>query len=115
MMLLWACAGVPLGSYNINGHFNVALQVQPQILTALSLITWIQCYYYDDVSVNIFLSAHELRMRQKWSIGKCCVVAGIIGALFGGIESSLVFALKVGLFSRSKKPKFNQVGCSEGR
>jgi hypothetical protein len=49
MMLLWACAGVPLGAYNVSGHFNIALQVQPQILTVLSLITWIQCYYYDDV------------------------------------------------------------------
>jgi len=50
MMLLWACAGVPLGAYNIAGDFNIALQIQPQILTVLSLITWIQCYYYDDVS-----------------------------------------------------------------
>jgi hypothetical protein len=49
MMLLWACAGVPLGAYNVSGRFNIALQVQPQILTVLSLITWIQCYYYDDV------------------------------------------------------------------
>ena len=49
MMLLWACAGVPLGAYNIAGNFNVALQIQPQILTVLSLITYIQCYYYDDV------------------------------------------------------------------
>jgi hypothetical protein len=53
MMLLWACAGVPLGAYNITGHFNVALQVQPQILTVLSLITWIQCYYYENVSSMI--------------------------------------------------------------
>ncbi|KAE9367274.1 G protein-like protein-coupled receptor : PQ-loop [Stipitochalara longipes BDJ] len=81
MMLLWACAGVPLGAYNITGHFNIALQVQPQILTVLSLITWIQCYHYDD----------------KWSISKCCVVVGVIGALFGGIEAGLVFALKAGL------------------
>ncbi|KAN0091634.1 G protein-like protein-coupled receptor : PQ-loop [Hyaloscypha variabilis] len=81
MMLLWACAGVPLGAYNITGHFNIALQVQPQILTILSLITWIQCYYYDD----------------KWSISKCSLVVGVIGALFGGIEAGLVFALKAGL------------------
>jgi hypothetical protein len=53
MMFLWACAGVPLGAYNINGSFNIALQIQPQILTLLSLITWIQCYYYDDVSLVI--------------------------------------------------------------
>jgi hypothetical protein len=50
MMLLWAIAGVPLGAYNIIGDFNVALQIQPQLLTTLSLITWVQCYHYDDVS-----------------------------------------------------------------
>lgn len=51
MMLLWACAGVPLGAYNVAANFNVALQIQPQILTLLSLITWIQCYHYDGVSL----------------------------------------------------------------
>lgn len=55
MMLLWALAGVPLGVYNITSSFNVALLVQPQILTVLSLITWIQCFYYDDVSLVCFL------------------------------------------------------------
>ena len=50
MMMLWAWAGVPLGVYNIVERFNVALQVQPQILTCLSLATWIQCYYYGKVN-----------------------------------------------------------------
>jgi hypothetical protein len=54
MMLLWACAGVPLGAYNITNNFNIALLVQPQILTVLSLITWIQCFHYDDVSPFYF-------------------------------------------------------------
>ncbi|KAL3418540.1 hypothetical protein PVAG01_10256 [Phlyctema vagabunda] len=81
MMLLWACAGVPLGAYNIVSDFNIALQIQPQILTILSLITWIQCYHYDD----------------KWAFLKCSFVIGIIGALFGGIEAALVFALKAGI------------------
>lgn len=49
MMMLWAWAGVPLGVYNIVQGFNVALRIQPQILTLLSLITWIQCYYYEEV------------------------------------------------------------------
>lgn len=49
MMMLWAWAGVPLGVYNIVEEFNVALRVQPQILTFLSLVTWIQCYYYEKV------------------------------------------------------------------
>lgn len=50
MMMLWACAGVPLGVYNITKEFNVALRIQPQILTFLSLVTWAQCRYYDKVN-----------------------------------------------------------------
>lgn len=49
MMMLWAWAGVPLGVYNIVEEFNIALRVQPQILTLLSLITWAQCFYYEKV------------------------------------------------------------------
>jgi hypothetical protein len=51
MMLLWASAGVPLGVYNIVEEFNIALQIQPQILTTLSLITWAQCLYYEKVGL----------------------------------------------------------------
>jgi PQ loop repeat len=112
MMLLWACAGVPLGAYNISENFNIALQIQPQILTVLSLITWIQCYHYDDVSSGPRSEAGKPRSRpyrdwiivinadmdQKWSPLKCCVVVGLIGAIFGGVETGLVFALKVGYF-----------------
>lgn len=50
MMMLWAWAGVPLGVYNIVEDFNIALRIQPQMLTLLSLVTWIQCYYYEKVS-----------------------------------------------------------------
>jgi hypothetical protein len=35
--------------YNIVEEFNVALRIQPQILTALSLVTWAQCLYYEKV------------------------------------------------------------------
>lgn len=51
MMMLWAWAGVPLGVYNIVEEFNVALRVQPQILTLLSLVTWTQCFYYQRASL----------------------------------------------------------------
>lgn len=51
MMMLWAWAGVPLGVYNIVEDFNIALRIQPQILTFLSLATWIQCYYYERVGI----------------------------------------------------------------
>lgn len=50
MMMLWAWAGVPLGVYNIAEEYNIALRIQPQILTVLSLVTWIQCYYYEKVT-----------------------------------------------------------------
>ena len=49
MMMLWAWAGVPLGVYNIVKNYNIALRIQPQILTLLSLMTWIQCFYYEKV------------------------------------------------------------------
>lgn len=49
MMMLWAWAGVPLGVYNIVEAFNIALRIQPQILTLLSLVTWVQCYHYQEV------------------------------------------------------------------
>lgn len=79
-MLSWAFAGIPLGVYNIVSGFSIALQVQPQILTALSLVTWGQCHYYE----------------RKWSIGKVLAVAGTAGCVLGGIETGLVFALHAG-------------------
>lgn len=54
MMLLWSFAGIPLGVYTIAQDLNIALQIQPQLLTALSLITWGQCLYYKKVSGSQF-------------------------------------------------------------
>ena len=79
MMLLWACAGVPLGVYNIVEDFNIALQIQPQILTFLSLVTWGQCKYYGN----------------KWSISHALALAVPVAGLMGGIECGLVFGLRV--------------------
>lgn len=81
MMLLWASAGVPLGVYNIVEEFNIALRVQAQILTALSLITWAQCYYYS----------------KGWRLAKCIGVVLCLGTFMGGLEAGLVFALQVAL------------------
>ncbi|KAK6343490.1 hypothetical protein TWF730_011080 [Orbilia blumenaviensis] len=79
MMLLWAFAGVPLGIYNIVSGFNIALQIQPQILTFLSLVTWAQCLYYS----------------SKWSLKKCTLVTSAVGATLGGLEAGLIFALRI--------------------
>ncbi|KFZ23254.1 hypothetical protein V502_02269 [Pseudogymnoascus sp. VKM F-4520 (FW-2644)] len=81
MMLLWAIAGVPLGVFNITSNFNIALLIQPQILTLLSLITWTQCFYYSD----------------KLSKRKCTAVVSGMAVLFGGVETGLVFALRAGI------------------
>jgi hypothetical protein len=64
--MLWAWAGVPLGVYNIVKEFNIALRIQPQILTFLSLATWIQCYYYERVHNAVpFAMRYELtRVRN---------------------------------------------------
>ncbi|KAK4574239.1 hypothetical protein LTR86_002000 [Recurvomyces mirabilis] len=77
----WAFAGLPLGVYNIVSDLNIALQVQPQILTLLSLATWIQCYYYE----------------RKWSISKALSVVTPVACIMGGIEVGLIFAVRAGL------------------
>lgn len=61
MMLLWAAAGAPLGVYNIVNKLNVALRIQPQILTTLSLVTWAQCLYYGRVRM-FFITVYIFRM-----------------------------------------------------
>ena len=77
-MLLWAFAGVPLGVYNIVENFNVALQIQPQILTFLSLVTWAQCKYYS----------------CGWPWPKTVGAVLPIALLMGGVEAGLIMALR---------------------
>ncbi|KAE8165675.1 PQ loop repeat-domain-containing protein [Aspergillus tamarii] len=86
--LSWAMAGVPLGVYNISNNFNIALQVQPNILIFLSLWTWSQCKYYGN----------------KWSLKKLVPLAIVIGAVLGGAETGLVFALRVAFRKGHKWP-----------
>ncbi|KAK4188925.1 PQ loop repeat protein [Podospora australis] len=79
MMMLWAWAGVPLGVYNIVEEFNIALRIQPQILTLLSLVTWCQCFYY----------------QRKWTVTKSLAVVFHIVLLMGGIQAALIVGLKI--------------------
>lgn len=87
-MLFWAWAGVPLGVYNIVSEFNIALLVQPQILTALSLVTWIQCYYY----------------QRRWSVAKALVLVLPVAGIMASVETGLVFALREGVRNKVDWP-----------
>jgi uncharacterized protein with PQ loop repeat len=80
-MLFWASAGIPLGVYNIVSRFNIALQIQPQILASLSLITWGQCYLYD----------------KKWSLWKVLAAVLPLALVMGGVEVALVFATQIAI------------------
>jgi hypothetical protein len=100
MMMMWAWAGVPLGVYNIVKDFNVALRIQPQILTFLSLLTWIQCYYYEQVNTSaIGLVSSEgpllTFLEQKWSIIRSLVIVVPIACIMGGTEAALIIALRI--------------------
>lgn len=91
MMLLWASAGIPLGVYNITRSFPVALQIQPQILTLLSLITWAQTKYYPP--------ARDVKVRSPlWCI---CVLA-VICAFAGAVEVGAVYAIRVGTHGKTQ-------------
>ncbi|KAF1942523.1 hypothetical protein EJ02DRAFT_511655 [Clathrospora elynae] len=78
MMMLWAWAGVPLGVYNIAENYNIALRIQPQILTVLSLVTWIQCYYYE----------------RNWTVRRSLAVVVPVACLMGGVQGGLIFAIR---------------------
>lgn len=79
MMLLWALAGVPLGIYNIVNNFNLALKIQPQILTTLSLLTWCQCVYYE----------------RNYSVRKCAATAGPLAVVLAAVQVGGVWALRI--------------------
>ncbi|MCJ1434849.1 hypothetical protein MMC27_004219 [Xylographa pallens] len=88
MMLLWAAAGVPLGIYNIVSAFNVALRVQPQILTLLSLATWMQCCYYG----------------KGWPPSTCLAAAAPLVALCAGVQAALIVALRIAVAREVRWP-----------
>lgn len=59
-----------LGIYNILSAKSIALQIQPQILAALSLVTWGQVYYYE----------------HHWSLLKSCVITSLLGLIGAGFQ-----------------------------
>lgn len=124
-MLLWATAGLPLGIHNILANLNVALQVQPQILTSLSLITWSQVMFYGHVGSHnligeellsekwrpVWATDKEALLRwlfpltptiQNWKAVKCALVLAALFVVFAGIEIAVIFGFKVRFQSSSQ-------------
>ncbi|PNS16237.1 hypothetical protein CAC42_6344 [Sphaceloma murrayae] len=88
MMLLWSLAGIPLGVYAIVSHLSIALQIQAQILTFLSLLTWAQVHYYE----------------HHWALSKCLCALLPIALVLAALEFSLVLALRAGLSHQTTWP-----------
>jgi len=89
MIFLWTCAGVPLGIYNIL-KLNLALQIQPQILTTLSLVTFAQCIYYERV-----LPTNHFADPQRYPFLKSVAIVLSVAIVMAGIEVAGVFGLRV--------------------
>lgn len=71
-------AGVPFGVYAIVQNLNIPIQVQAQVFTSLSLVSWAQCLHY----------AHG------WKPWSSTVVALSTGILYGGVEAALILTLR---------------------
>ena len=79
MMVLWSIGGPPLGVYCVVQNFNIPVQVQPQIFTALTLV----------------INAQILIYYHKWSTGRAVAVMGGFAAFLGGFEVLMILALRV--------------------
>ena len=88
-MLLWSMAGIFLGTYNIVSGFNLALQIQPQILSTLSLITMGQCLYY----------------ARNWGLIKVSAFTSCMMVVLGSLEYTFVYALQIGIQRDTEWPK----------
>ncbi|KAJ9317463.1 hypothetical protein DTO271D3_2284 [Paecilomyces variotii] len=79
MMFLWAACAVPMGTYMILQKVNVPLQVQPQMFSFFSLISWGQILYYN----------HNYSLRRA-----TLAVLGT-GVLLGGLETMFILCLRI--------------------
>ncbi|KFZ09703.1 hypothetical protein V502_08547 [Pseudogymnoascus sp. VKM F-4520 (FW-2644)] len=78
MVFLWAIAAVPFGTYAIVQQFNTPLQIQPQLLCTLSLISWVQILVYGN----------------GWSWFKASAYGITTAAIFGGAQAVLILTLR---------------------
>ncbi|SLM34789.1 PQ-loop repeat [Lasallia pustulata] len=78
MMLIWALSGVPFGVYAVIERFNIPVQIQPQIFSTLSLVSWSQILVYN----------------HQWKPWNVVLLSGSIAVAFGGVEALLILTLR---------------------
>ncbi|KAG8972624.1 hypothetical protein FRC05_009734 [Tulasnella sp. 425] len=78
LMFIWAISGIPLGVYVIVQNLNIPLILQPQLFTALSTLSWMQCLYYG----------------HKRSLLFCVLLYVMYIAVFAGTEVGLAIVVK---------------------
>lgn len=89
MMIAWSLAGLPLGIHNILSEQPIALQVQAEILTSLSLLTWAQVMFYD----------------HDWTMKKCVCTLSILATSFAAIQCAFVFGFRYGSTSEQDRQR----------
>ncbi|KAF1988862.1 hypothetical protein K402DRAFT_351365 [Aulographum hederae CBS 113979] len=79
MLFVWAISEVPMGAYVIIQKMNIPIQIQPQILAVLCLVTW----------------AQTLVMTHKWRVWTAVLTTFATGAIFAVMEVLLVIGLNI--------------------
>ncbi|EGN91977.1 hypothetical protein SERLA73DRAFT_191748 [Serpula lacrymans var. lacrymans S7.3] len=77
-VFLWAVSGPFLGVYVIVQNLNIPLILQPQLFSALSLVSWCQCLYYN----------------RKCSRTVCIMLFVAVAAIMAGFQTGMVFAVR---------------------
>ncbi|TBU27314.1 PQ-loop-domain-containing protein [Dichomitus squalens] len=88
LMLLWGLSGIFFGVYAIVQDINVPLIVQPQVLSALSYLSWAQCQYYG----------------RKRSLRTVVLMYLAVILLSGGFEAGMIFAVQPSYNRGNKGP-----------
>lgn len=112
-MFTGSAGGPPFGIYAVAQNFNLPIQIQPQVFTALCLISWAQTLMYHQCVTHPDPGAYLLGTRQadlkasgasKWKAWAAVGLGIAVACLFAGIEAALILTLRVSASDRSCNP-----------
>jgi len=78
LVLMWGISGCFLGVYVTVQNLNIPLILQPQLFSALSLVSWGQCQYYGN----------------RRSLAASVILTVSVAAVLASFEAGMVFAVK---------------------